>query len=132
MIIQFDRQRQFEGIVHKPSFLSWSYRVMKDDKSIKVIDLYHALTEKCGGLTKKCSLFLDQPNVVSDANGRKCTYALNNFYSFLTTLHRIDTKNMCKIGRVLLKYKLIRFMGWSLFIRDAFLMWVTLFNLLPL
>ena len=105
---------------------------MKDDKSIKVIDVYHALTEKCGGLTKKCSLFLDQPNVVSDANGRQCTYALNNFYSFLTTLHRIDTKHMCKIGRVLLKYKLIGFIGWSLFIRDAFLTGVTLFNLLPL
>ena len=94
---------------------------MKDDKSIKVIDLYHALAEKCGGLTKKCSLFLDQPNVVSDSNGRQCTYALNNCYSFLTTLHRIDTKHMWKIGWVLLKYKLIRSMGWSLFIRDAFL-----------
>ncbi|XP_066020422.1 uncharacterized protein [Pocillopora verrucosa] len=44
-------------------------KVMKDDKSIKVIDVYHALTEKCGGLTKKCSLFLDQPNVHLSGEG---------------------------------------------------------------
>lgn len=44
-------------------------QVMKDDKSIKVIDLYDALSKPCGGSTKKCSLFKDQPNVHLSGKG---------------------------------------------------------------
>lgn len=53
-----------------PLNFSIRYRIMKDGKRVRIIDLYKVIKEQCGGNAKKCGMFQDQPNVVSHENGR--------------------------------------------------------------